>query len=93
MRYDNIPYQAVYVGRPSKWGNPYQSGVHGTRDEVIRLYENYLLTSNDLLDSLEELTGKDLVCWCKPKACHGDILLVYANDLEKELKSLQDTLF
>jgi len=25
----------VYVGRPSKWGNPFTIGPDGTRDEVI----------------------------------------------------------
>jgi hypothetical protein len=36
----------------------------------------------DLLDSIGELTGKHLVCFCAPKACHGDVLLVLANPPE-----------
>lgn len=72
---DEIPHGAVYIGRPSKWGNPFISGVDGTRSEVIEKYRQHLYSSPELMDSLHELVGKDLVCWCKPKACHGDVIL------------------
>ena len=65
----------VYIGRGSKWGNPYHIGQHGTREEVIKKYENYLLGNTDLMNSLNELKGKVLACWCSPQACHGDILI------------------
>lgn len=68
------PYD-VYLGRPSKWGNPFVIGKDGTREEVIEKYENYLLSNQELLDSLPELEGKTLGCWCKPAACHGDVLI------------------
>ena len=76
----------VYIGRGSKWGNPY-SHKEGTlaeevvesRTEAIKKYEEYLLSNEDLMSSLSELKGKVLGCWCKPKSCHGDILLKYAN--------------
>ena len=70
---------AVYIGRPSKWGNPFEIGKDGTRDQVIAKYEKYLLTNRHLFDSLGELKGRNLVCWCSPLACHGDVLLRYAN--------------
>ena len=70
------PDSAIYVGRPSRWGNPYRIGRDGTREEVIALYEEY---ARDRLrvepDWLESLRGRDLVCWCAPQACHGDVLL------------------
>lgn len=75
----NIPKGAVYIGRPSKWGNPFVVGKDGTRDEVIEKYINWLSIQNNLLNQVDELTGKDLVCFCSPKACHGDILLEIAN--------------
>ena len=28
-----LPLNAVYIGRGSKWGNPYVIGKHGTREE------------------------------------------------------------
>ncbi len=52
----------VYIGRPSKWGNPFQIGRDGTRAEVIARYE------------LGQLEGKTLGCWSAPNACHGDVL-------------------
>ena len=74
-----FPADAVYIGRPSKWGNPFVIGKDGTREEVIAKYEQLLLSRSDLQASLHELQGKDLVCWCAPLPCHGDILLKHAN--------------
>jgi len=72
----------VYIGRPSKWGNPYLIGKDGTRKETIKKYRNYLLSNKDLLNDLHELEGKVLGCWCKPKACHGDVLAELVNNKE-----------
>jgi hypothetical protein len=72
------PYD-VYVGRPSKWGNPFTIGRDGTRLEVINKYADWLLNEGPF-DDLHELRGKVLGCWCSPKPCHGDVLLWYAND-------------
>ena len=69
----------VYIGRPSKWGNPFVIGADGSRAEVISKYERMLMTSPTLQAALHELKGKDLVCWCSPQACHGDVLLKLAN--------------
>lgn len=65
----------VYIGRPGKWGNPFEIGKHGTRDEVIEKYREYVLATPHLMDSLHELEGMILGCWCAPKACHGDVLV------------------
>lgn len=65
----------VYIGRPSKWGNPFNLGADGDRAEVIAKYEDWILTQPNLLDSLHELDGKTLGCWCAPRACHGDVLI------------------
>ncbi len=72
----------VYIGRPSKWGNPFTIGVHGNREEVIAKYEEYLLHNDYLLESLHELHNKVLGCWCAPAACHGDVLAKYAKLVE-----------
>ena len=69
----------VYIGRPSKWGNPYVIGRDGDRAEVIRKYEQYLIGNKDLMNSLHELRSKVLGCWCSPQACHGDVLLKLIN--------------
>ena len=72
LRYE--PYD-VYIGRGSIWGNPFRIGVHGTREEVIIKYKWYVLNKPTLLACLPELKGKVLGCYCKPLACHGDILV------------------
>ena len=64
----------VFIGRPSKWGNPF-SLTYNSRDEAIRKYEEWILTQPDLLAALSELKGKTLGCFCKPKNCHGDVLV------------------
>lgn len=71
---DELPDNYVYIGRPSKWGNPFVVGKDGTRAEVIRKYKEYLMSNESLLKDLHELEGKTLVCWCAPRPCHGDVL-------------------
>jgi hypothetical protein len=69
----------VYVGRPSKWGNPFVVGRDGTRDEVIAKYRAWIAQQPALLAALGELRGKDLVCWCAPDPCHAEVLIELAN--------------
>ena len=75
----SVPGDAVYVGRPSKWGNPFHIGLDGDRQEVILRYRKYL-GSELRKQAREELRGKDLVCWCAPLPCHADVLLEVANE-------------
>lgn len=70
---------SVYVGRPSKWGNPYIVGVHGDRARCVQLFRDNL-SEVVRKEAVAELRGKDLICWCAPKACHADVLLEIAND-------------
>lgn len=75
----------VYIGRPSKWGNPFVIGpgidkeAAEHRATVIARYEAWLLEQPELMAALHELRGKVLGCWCAPKACHGDVLVRLAN--------------
>ena len=80
----------VYIGRGSRWGNPYSHKVGtlaehvvGSRAEAIQKFEEYLLSNELLMASLPELKGKILGCFCKPLSCHGDILIRYANEAKK----------
>jgi len=72
----------IYIGRPSFWGNPFEIGVHGGRQEVIDAYEQYVRNSAEHLASLHELVGCNLVCWCAPLACHGDVLVKLVEEYE-----------
>ena len=72
-----MPPNAIYVGRPTKWGNPYKIGVDGNREEVIAKYREWLKKK------LEEdpLKGKDLACWCPlNKPCHADVILEFLKE-------------
>jgi hypothetical protein len=80
VRDPELPEDAVYCGRPSDFGNPYRSGIDGTRDEVIAMFEQWVLSQPDFVQKIKhELRGKHLSCWCKPKRCHTDILFKIAN--------------
>ncbi len=73
----------VFIGRPSKWGNPFFVGYDGTRDQVIQMYRNWITKGlgNHLIHDLHELKGKRLGCFCFPQACHGDILIELVSQL------------
>jgi hypothetical protein len=74
QRYD------VYIGRPSKWGNPFLIGRDGTREEVIAKYKSWISDNTELMAAVKELKGKVLACFCKPEACHGDVLVTLADE-------------
>jgi hypothetical protein len=69
----------VYIGRPSKWGNPFVIGRDGDRSQVIAKYREWVKTQPQLMLALPELKGRVLACWCAPQACHGDVLADLAN--------------
>ena len=75
----------VYIGRPSKWGNPFAIGKDGTREEVVQKYEAWIRQQPHLLSALSELKGKTLACWCAPKACHGDVLVKLVEEHEDSI--------
>jgi len=71
----------IYIGRPTKWGNPFIIGPDGSRADVVRKFEEYLMKNPALMEAAKkELKGKDLICFCAPLACHGDILSKVANE-------------
>jgi len=87
---------AVYIGRPSKWGNPFSIGKDGTREEVLSKYIDWLHENPAFVaDVRRELVNKDLICWCAPRSCHGDILLSLARGgpLPQSIKPAQGRLF
>ena len=84
-----IPPDAIYIGRrnaryrlaASKWANPFSVRREADREAVIAAYEKWLRSQRDLMEALHKLEGRDLVCWCAPLPCHGDVLLELANRL------------
>jgi hypothetical protein len=77
-----MPPNAVYVGRPTKWGNPYKIGVDGNREEVIAKYREWLKKKLEEDPTfLDPLKGKDLACWCPlNKPCHADVILEFLKE-------------
>lgn len=82
-----IPDGAVYIGREmphfglkrSKFANPFKLSKDEVRGATIERYKKWLweqIKSGDIsIDDLLSLDGKDLVCFCSPKPCHGDVLI------------------
>lgn len=69
-----------YIGRGTKWGNPFHIGYDGDRRQVIQKFKDYLEAHPSLKEAaLIELAGKNLLCYCAPLPCHGDYLLEIAN--------------
>lgn len=68
----------IYIGRPTFWGNPFKIGPDGNREEVVQKYRDWIKTQPGLMERIHELKGKRLACWCKPDACHGDVLVELA---------------
>lgn len=89
-----MPPNTVYVGRPTKYGNPFLIGYTSpsdntklmTREDAIILYERWLrqrVKGNPHF--LDELKGKDLACWCPlNKSCHADVLLKFLEEKEAQ---------
>ena len=80
------PAGSVYIGRNRKgqpanpFGNPFTIPEDGNRQEVIEKFEAWFMGQPGLIErARRELKGRDLVCFCSPQACHGDVLLKIAN--------------
>jgi len=74
----------VYIGRPSKWGNPFIVGRDGNREECVAKYREWIVTQPHLMAEIPKLRGKRLGCYCKSDGsksrvrCHGDVLVALA---------------
>lgn len=100
----------VYIGRGSKWGNTYSHIKNATtlalyeadtREDAISYFERDLIEKPKLIEAAQnELRGKILGCYCAPEACHGEVLVKYANTKtlyrpvgSKEYKLIEDSNF
>lgn len=82
-----MPAGAVYVGRPTWWGNPYSVDMFSPEDDLVALYRRFLLETPIGIDLVREarirLRGKNLACWCPlDQPCHADVLLELANAVD-----------
>ena len=71
--------------KASEFANPFKIGKDGTREEVIKKYEKYIMDKVENEEGMKEklitMKNKKLGCWCKPEPCHGDVLLSIVNKL------------
>lgn len=78
----------VFIGRPSKWGNPFRLADYGDdRALVVRMFKQWLLrpAQKGLIEAARrELKGKRLGCYCAPQYCHGH---VWVDILETDLNT------
>ncbi len=72
------------IDRDTKFGNPFrleEVGGHYTRKESVEAYREWfkekIRSDPEFRKSVEDLKGETLGCWCKPKQCHGDVILEY----------------
>jgi hypothetical protein len=86
-----MPANTVYVGRPTKWGNPYIIGrvtgpfLDGPRidpETALEWYRNWLMVQLVMGKlNLDELRGKNLACWCPlDQPCHADVLIQFCKN-------------
>lgn len=90
-----MPPGAIYVGRPTRWGNPFVVGQTivppicsytptpvyvRDREHAVRLFRRWFTGSVvRCTDVVPILGGHDLACWCPPGPCHADVLLELSN--------------
>lgn len=72
------------IDRSTEFGNPFrleEDGGNHTREESVEAYREWfkqkLKSDPEFRESVQQLKGETLGCWCKPKKCHGDIILEY----------------
>ena len=79
-----MPPLCQYVGRPTKWGNPYRVGPDGTAADCVKKYRDKIagnLWSFPTKKDIQLLRGLNLACWCGlDQPCHADVLLEIANE-------------
>ena len=88
----------VYIGRrnnrlghaESKWKNPFVEDKDGTREEVVQMHKDWIVTQPELMAALHEIKGKVLGCYCHPLACHGHYLAELADSLTTEKESTME---
>lgn len=69
------------IDRKTKFGNPFEIGKDGTRQEVVEKFAEWIQGQPELIQQArEELKGKVLGCWCYPELCHGDVLAALVDD-------------
>jgi hypothetical protein len=91
--FDVLPENAVPVSRGTPWGNPFEIGKDGSREEVIDKYRKYfhkkIKNSRQFKNDTLKLLGMDLVCWCAPLPCHAKVIIDWLRSREEGVAKLK----
>jgi hypothetical protein len=83
----------VYIGRPSIFGNPFThlktkslgTFLVASRDEAVSEYKKWVIKQPKVLKAIKNLPEDAILgCWCKPQACHGDVIAEIRNEQNSE---------
>lgn len=81
-------YYDQYIGRAGHgfdgyYGNPFRLSPHDTKGSTLIPYKEYfehrITTDPVFKQRILKLKDKTLACFCKPDACHGDIIAEWLN--------------
>lgn len=79
-----MPANTLYVGRPTRWGNPFPVDGTRTHNEAVDQHRAWIMQPEqaELRQAVRrDLHGKNLACWCREgETCHADVLLQIANE-------------
>ena len=83
MKNGKRPDFDVYIGRAIRYHKEFvKDSIWANRSSSLKAYEMWVRHYGPVWNRLEELEGKVLGCWCKPKPCHGDVLAKLAEEID-----------
>jgi Domain of unknown function (DUF4326) len=83
----------VYIGRAGRgqdgyFGNPFRIGHEINREDAVQKFQKYFAErigkDPEFKRRVFALKGKRLGCFCKPKACHGDVIAGWLSKMEQK---------
>jgi hypothetical protein len=83
----------VYIGRVGRgqdgyFGNPFRIGHGISREDAVKRFQRYFADriekDSEFRRRILALKGRRLGCFCKPKACHGDVIADWLNKMEQK---------
>ena len=83
----------VYIGRAGRgqdgyFGNPFRIGCGMSLEDAVQRFQRYFIDriekDSEFKRRVLAVKGKRLGCFCKPKACHGDVIADWLNKMEQK---------
>ena len=83
----------VYIGRAGRgedgyFGNPFSMRNGTSREDAVQKFQKYFIEriekDSEFTRRVVALKDKRLGCFCKSKACHGDVIADWLNKMEQK---------